>query len=134
MMLRILSYTSWSYLWENVLFVGKSLFFKDVAYIMFIIFHYTKLSCRPRYQQWTIRKWNKENNPIAIASEDDKTLRNKSKQGVERFYAKSLRHWYKKFKELKIREVRLSIQRGSWGRICISKNFLDAAGDLRSMF
>ena len=91
-----------------ILFVGKCLicgkisFFKDVAYIMFIIFHYTKLSCRPRYQQWTIRKWNKENNSIAIASEDDKTLRNKSKQGVKRFYAKPLRHWYKKFKELKI--------------------------------
>ena len=37
---------------------------KDVAYIMLTIFRYTKLSCLPVYQQWTLRRWNKKNNPI----------------------------------------------------------------------
>ena len=59
---------------------------------MFTIFQYTKLSCLPIYQQQAIRKWNKENNPFTIASQKDKTLGNKLKQGVERFYAKPLRH------------------------------------------
>ena len=31
--------------------------------------------------------------PFTIASQKDKTLGNKLKQGVERFYAKPLRHW-----------------------------------------
>ena len=79
--------------------MGKCLFFKDVAYIMFIIFQYTKLSCRPRYQQWGITKWNKQNNPICYALEKDKTLRNKLKQGVEKFYTEPLRHWQEKFKK-----------------------------------
>ena len=53
---------------------------------MFTIFQYTKLSCRRVYQQQTIRKWNKENNPFTSASQKDKTIRNKLKKGVERFY------------------------------------------------
>ena len=53
---------------------------------MFTIFQYTKLSCLPIYQQQAIRKWNKENNPFTIASQKDKTIRNKLKKGVERFY------------------------------------------------
>ena len=73
--------------------MGKCLFFKDVTYIMFTIFQYTKLSCLPVYQQQAIRKWNKENNPIYYCiKKKDKTLRNNLKQGVEKFYRKSLRH------------------------------------------
>ena len=52
---------------------------------MFTIFQYTKLSCLPIYQQQAIRKWNKETIPFTIAPKKDKTLRNKLKQGVERF-------------------------------------------------
>ena len=59
---------------------------------MFTIFQYMKLSCLPMYQQQIIRQWNKETIPFTIASQKDKTLRNKLKQGVERFYAKPLRH------------------------------------------
>ena len=44
---------------------------------MFTIFQYTKLSCLPIYQQQAIRKWNKQTIPFAIASNKDKTLRNK---------------------------------------------------------
>ena len=59
---------------------------------MFTIFQYMKFSCLPMYQQQTIRQWNKETIPFTIASQKDKTLRNKLKPGVERFYAKPLRH------------------------------------------
>ena len=51
---------------------------------MFTIFQYMKLSCLPIYQQ-AIRKWNKQTIPFAVASKKDKRLRNKLKQGVERF-------------------------------------------------
>ena len=73
--------------------MDNGLFFKDVAYIKFTIFQYIKLCCLPIYQQGTNRNLNKENKPISIASQKDKTLRNKLKQGVERFYRKPLRHW-----------------------------------------
>ena len=79
--------------------MGKCLFFKDVAYIMFTIFQYTKLSCRPIYQQWTIESGIKKTIPFTIASKKDKTLRNKLKQGVEKFYTEPLRHWQTKFKK-----------------------------------
>ena len=35
----------------------------------------------------------KETILFTIASQKDQTLRNKLKQGVERFYTKPLRHW-----------------------------------------
>ena len=45
---------------------------------MFTIFQYMKLSCQAVYQQQTIRNWNKQKTiPFTIASQKDKTLRNK---------------------------------------------------------
>ena len=54
---------------------------------MFTILQYTKLSCLPVYQQLS-ESGIKKTIPFTIASEKDKTLRNKLKQGVERFYTK----------------------------------------------
>ena len=60
-----------------------------------------KLSCLPIYQQQAIRKWNKETIPFTIAPKKDKTLRNKLKQGVERFYTKPLRYGKRILKRIK---------------------------------
>ena len=65
---------------------------------MFTILWNTKLSCLPVYQQLS-ESGIKKRIPFAIASEKDKTLRNKLKQGVERFYTKPGRHWQEKFKK-----------------------------------
>ena len=53
---------------------------------MFTIFQYMKLN--NKLPESRIKKTI----PFAIASQKDKTLRNKLKQGVERFHAKLLRH------------------------------------------
>ena len=42
---------------------------------------------------WLSESGIKKTIPFTIASQKDKTLRNKLKQGVERFYAKPLRNW-----------------------------------------
>ena len=61
---------------------------------MFTIFQYMKLCCVPIYINKKLSEsWIKKTSTFTIASQKDKTLRNKLKQGVERFYKKPLRHW-----------------------------------------
>ena len=53
---------------------------------MFTIFQYVKLNCLAVYQQQTIRNWNKQKTiPFTIASQKDKTLRNKLRKVLKDF-------------------------------------------------
>ena len=65
---------------------------------MFTIFQYTKLSCQPIYQQRTIRKWNKENNPIYYCIKRIKYLRINYLRRQKTTTFKFIRHWWKKSK------------------------------------
>ena len=62
---------------------------------MFTIFQYMKLN--NKLPESRIKKTI----PFAIASQKDKTLRNKLKQGVERFYTKPLRYGKRILKRIK---------------------------------
>ena len=82
-----------SYLWENVYSLKMEhtlcLIYSNIRNSVAYLYINNKLS----------ESGIKKTIPFAIASKKDKTLRNKLKQGVERFYAKPLRHWLEKFKK-----------------------------------
>ena len=79
--------------------MGKYLLFKDAAYIILLYSNIRNsvadLSINNELSETGIKKTI----PFTIASKKDKTLRNKLKQGVEKFYTEPLRHWQEKFKK-----------------------------------
>ena len=76
-----------SYLWENV-------YSLKMEHTLCLLYSNIRNSVAYLYINNMLSESGiKKTIPFAIASKKDKTLRNKLKQGVERFYAKPLRHW-----------------------------------------